>query len=153
MQAVLPLNARMPLSSRRSSRGCCTSVVTCTGTVAEQAVALIRQLQPQLHLHLSAACCRVMEEAIHRVKTDKAEVMVATHNQASVEHAVALMHELDLDPQRGVYFGQLLGMSDVLTYVLGAGECSAAPDFCRSCCDCSLRACQALFPKAIGDDS
>ena len=64
--------------------------------------------------------CRVVDEAITRVKTEGAEVMVASHNQGSVEHAVALMHELDLDPSTcGVYFGQLLGMSDTLTYVLG----------------------------------
>ena len=63
---------------------------------------------------------RVVDEAITRVKTEGAEVMVASHNQGSMEHAVALMHELELDPPTcGVYFGQLLGMSDTLTYVLG----------------------------------
>ena len=61
-----------------------------------------------------------MDEAIERVKHEGAEVMVASHNQGSIEHAVAHMHELDLDPGTcGVYFGQLLGMSDTLTYVLG----------------------------------
>ena len=36
--------------------------------------------------------------------------MVASHNQYSVETAVAEMHELDLDPENShVYFGQLLG--------------------------------------------
>ena len=61
-----------------------------------------------------------MDEAIERVEHEGAEVMVASHNQGSIEHAVAHMHDLDLDPGTcGVYFGQLLGMSDTLTYVLG----------------------------------
>ena len=77
---------------------------------------------------------RVVEEVIHRVKSDGAEVMVATHNQASIEHAVALMHELGIDPQGHVYFGQLLGMSDALTYVLGAGSLPGALYAARCCC-------------------
>ena len=40
--------------------------------------------------------------------------------QASVEKAVALLEARDMDPgEHGVYFGQLLGMADPLTYVLG----------------------------------
>ena len=47
---------------------------------------------------------------IERVKSEGAEVMVASHNQHSVETAVAQMHELDMDPSTcGVFFGQLLG--------------------------------------------
>lgn len=47
---------------------------------------------------------------IQRVKDEGAEVMVATHNQYSVETAVAEMHELDLCPDDfHIYFGQLLG--------------------------------------------
>eukprot|EP00953_Heterococcus_sp_UTEX-ZZ885_P004388 2877-Heterococcus_DN1.PRE.4 len=69
-----------------------------------------------------------------------AEVMVATHNQASVEHTLRRMRELQLvsnnnstksdAPKQsdvssnvsssGVSFGQLLGMSDHLTFPLGA---------------------------------
>ena len=49
-----------------------------------------------------------------------AEVMIATHNQKSIERAVSLMHELSVEPQQsGVYFGQLLGMADHLTFILG----------------------------------
>ena len=41
--------------------------------------------------------------------------------QSSVEAAVRSMHERGLDPtSSGVYFGQLLGMADPLTFVLGA---------------------------------
>jgi proline dehydrogenase len=69
-----------------------------------------------------------------------AEVMVATHNQASVEHTLRRMRELQLvsnnsstksdAPKQsdvssnfsssGVSFGQLLGMSDHLSFPLGA---------------------------------
>ena len=63
---------------------------------------------------------RVVEKVVHGAKEAGAEVMIATHNQNSVEHAVSLMHALDLPPgDTGVFFGQLLGMSDPLTYVLG----------------------------------
>lgn len=50
---------------------------------------------------------------------ENAEVMVATHNQGSIEATVALMGRLALDPSKGVYFGQLLGMADHLTFTLG----------------------------------
>lgn len=52
---------------------------------------------------------------------DGAEFMIASHNQASVERAVALMHERGLNHRTaGVFFGQLLGMADFLSFVLGA---------------------------------
>jgi proline dehydrogenase len=48
------------------------------------------------------------------------EIMVATHNQDSIEKAVALMRELDLGPKdESVHFAQLFGMSDNLTFTLG----------------------------------
>lgn len=53
-------------------------------------------------------------------RDEDAEVMIATHNQKSIERAVSLMHELEVQPQKsGVYFGQLLGMADHLTFILG----------------------------------
>ena len=64
--------------------------------------------------------CRCVSEMMRCVKSDGFEMMVASHNQASVEAAVALMHDLDMHPtQSGVHFGQLLGMADHLTYTLG----------------------------------
>lgn len=45
------------------------------------------------------------------------EVMVATHNQHSVEYTIARMRENGIAPDRGVHFAQLLGMADNLTYV------------------------------------
>jgi len=62
-----------------------------------------------------------MERAVHLVAEGRAEFMVASHNQESIEKAAELMHELGLLPSDSpVYFGQLLGMADPLTYVLGA---------------------------------
>mmetsp|Transcript_12195 Transcript_12195/g.15214 ORF Transcript_12195/g.15214 Transcript_12195/m.15214 type:complete len:658 (+) Transcript_12195:72-2045(+) len=54
-------------------------------------------------------------------KDTKLEVMVATHNQASIEKTIALMHELGIshDEETVVHFAQLYGMSDNLTYPLG----------------------------------
>lgn len=64
---------------------------------------------------------RIVEEAIGAVAADGFEVMIASHNQASLERAVALMHDKGLDQRSvGIYFGQLLGMADPLTFVLGA---------------------------------
>jgi len=53
------------------------------------------------------------------------ELMVASHNQQSVEHTLARLEELRLAPDCGVYFGQLLGMSDHLTYLLGENKYQA----------------------------
>merc|ERR1719512_704934 len=47
-----------------------------------------------------------------------AELLVASHNRASIEFTLRRMEELQTD--RGlVYFGQLLGMADHITYGLG----------------------------------
>jgi proline dehydrogenase len=46
--------------------------------------------------------------------------MVASHNQTSIERTVAGMAQRGLSPGgSGVYFGQLLGMSDNLSFTLG----------------------------------
>ena len=48
------------------------------------------------------------------------QVMLATHNQESIERAMRLMDELGIDKQaEKVYFAQLMGMSDNLTFNLG----------------------------------
>merc|ERR1719263_964270 len=46
--------------------------------------------------------------------------MVASHNRQSVALVVEKMNELGLPPNSGIYFGQLLGMSDHITMTLGA---------------------------------
>ncbi|GLD96252.1 hypothetical protein PINS_up004935 [Pythium insidiosum] len=49
-----------------------------------------------------------------------ASFMVASHNEDSVKNTLRLMEELDIDRRRGgVYFGQLLGMCDHVSYTLG----------------------------------
>jgi proline dehydrogenase len=48
------------------------------------------------------------------------EIMIASHNQESVERTVALMQDLGVLNRQGVYFGTLLGMSDNLAFGLGA---------------------------------
>ncbi|XP_077169881.1 hydroxyproline dehydrogenase [Paroedura picta] len=48
------------------------------------------------------------------------ELIVATHNKASVEHAVQRMKEMDINKEDGpVCFGQLLGMCDHVSLPLG----------------------------------
>jgi len=48
------------------------------------------------------------------------EFMVASHNQHSVEFTLSEMKKRGLGTDSGVHFGQLLGMSDHLTFKLGA---------------------------------
>lgn len=48
-----------------------------------------------------------------------AEVLVASHNQGTIEHTLQCMAEVGTDSSR-VFFGQLLGMADQLTFTLGA---------------------------------
>lgn len=80
------------------------------------------KVQPQL------ADCRIVEEALGAVAEDGAEFMIASHNQPSVERAVKLMHERGLDHRTaGVFFGQLLGMADPLSFVLGANGYRVRP--------------------------
>jgi len=50
---------------------------------------------------------------------DHVALMLATHNRQSIELAVERMKELNIAPEYGIYFGQLLGMSDHLTFPLG----------------------------------
>lgn len=61
-----------------------------------------------------------VSEVISRIaRGDDVEVMMASHNQDSIVHAVKCMHDHNLNPKSsGVYFGQLLGMSDNLTFCL-----------------------------------
>nr|XP_039318342.1 proline dehydrogenase 1, mitochondrial isoform X2 [Saimiri boliviensis boliviensis] len=59
----------------------------------------------------------VLEELKHNAK---AKVMVATHNEDSVRFTLRRMEELCLHPAgHQVYFGQLLGMCDQISFPLG----------------------------------
>ncbi|GLC39131.1 hypothetical protein PLESTB_001509300 [Pleodorina starrii] len=67
---------------------------------------------------------RCVGDLVEGVAEGRAEVLLGTHNQSSVESAVARMAALGLPPASppgspGVMFGQLLGMSDHLTLTLG----------------------------------
>lgn len=63
---------------------------------------------------------KIMRRPAVQRGSSKANLLVATHNQKSVEAAVKVMNDAGLDPATsGVSFGQLLGMSDHLTFPLG----------------------------------
>ena len=54
--------------------------------------------------------------------------MIASHNQKSIERAVSLMHEINVEPSKsGIYFGQLLGMADHLSFILGQNGYRVSP--------------------------
>lgn len=48
-----------------------------------------------------------------------ANILVASHNEESVKRTISTMKALGISADRGVYFGQLLGMADHLTFTLG----------------------------------
>ncbi|XP_068430928.1 proline dehydrogenase 1, mitochondrial [Clinocottus analis] len=59
----------------------------------------------------------VLEEIDH---SRKANIMVATHNEDTVKFTLEKMNEMGLSPSENkVYFGQLLGMCDQISFPLG----------------------------------
>jgi len=59
----------------------------------------------------------VLEEINH---SRKANIMVATHNEDTVKFTLQMMNEMGLSPtENKVYFGQLLGMCDQISFPLG----------------------------------
>ncbi|KAG8521968.1 Proline dehydrogenase 1, mitochondrial [Galemys pyrenaicus] len=64
---------------------------------------------------------RCLNYVLEEVKQSaKAEVMVASHNEDTVRFTLRRMEELGLHPaDRKVYFGQLLGMCDQISFPLG----------------------------------
>uniref|UniRef100_A0A3Q3LS44 Proline dehydrogenase n=1 Tax=Mastacembelus armatus TaxID=205130 RepID=A0A3Q3LS44_9TELE len=59
----------------------------------------------------------VLEEIEH---SRKANIMVATHNEDTVNFTLEKMNEMGLSPtENKVYFGQLLGMCDQISFPLG----------------------------------
>uniref|UniRef100_A0AAZ3P0N0 Proline dehydrogenase n=2 Tax=Oncorhynchus TaxID=8016 RepID=A0AAZ3P0N0_ONCTS len=59
----------------------------------------------------------VLEEIDHN---RKANVMVASHNEDTVKFTLGKMNEMGLSPtEKKVYFGQLLGMCDQISFPLG----------------------------------
>ncbi len=60
---------------------------------------------------------RVMQ---HILAGKNRSLVVASHNQTSIEFAIQYMAKHNIDPATGgVYFAQLLGMADHLTFSLG----------------------------------
>ncbi|TSU24199.1 Proline dehydrogenase 1, mitochondrial [Bagarius yarrelli] len=64
---------------------------------------------------------RCLDYVLEEIASNKrASVMVASHNMDTVKHTIRRMNELGLAPtDRKVYFGQLLGMCDQITFPLG----------------------------------
>ncbi|GCB65141.1 hypothetical protein scyTo_0009927, partial [Scyliorhinus torazame] len=64
---------------------------------------------------------RCLDYILDEIKVNrKANVMVASHNEKSVAYTLRRMHELGLHPSsKKIYFGQLLGMSDQISFPLG----------------------------------
>jgi proline dehydrogenase len=68
--------------------------------------------------HINYNSC--VKEMIQRIaQGESVEIMIASHNQKSVEHAIECMNAHKLSQDSGIYFGTLLGMSDNLSYTLG----------------------------------
>ena len=62
----------------------------------------------------------VLNAVLEETKRGNANVLVATHNENSIQVAIKRMHELGISAQeRKVFFGQLLGMSDAISFTLG----------------------------------
>ena len=82
------------------------------------------------HDNYNTAVARVIEAvAKHQRQPQlmpRTELMIASHNQHSIELALREMARHGLDPRTaGVYFGQLLGMADHLTFSLGSANYKA----------------------------
>jgi len=56
----------------------------------------------------------------HCPSPERTSIMVATHNQQSIEHAARLATRAGGVPRERVFFGQLLGMADHTTFTLAA---------------------------------
>ena len=92
----------------------------------ERALAASLGYESPIHETLQAthACYnRAVKDLLHQSKESgerKVEMMLASHNEQSIEKAIQVMDELDIDPQAStICFAQLFGMKDNLSYNLG----------------------------------
>jgi len=53
-------------------------------------------------------------------KDTQGEILVASHNRGSIEFTTKRAAELGKDKTKGIYFGQLMGMADHLTFTLAS---------------------------------
>eukprot|EP00198_Chlamydomonas_reinhardtii_P000311 XP_001689646.1 proline oxidase [Chlamydomonas reinhardtii] len=68
----------------------------------------------------TAAFDGCLDTLLRGVQAGRAELMVGTHNRSSVEGVIERMNKLGLEPEEAhVYFGQLLGMADNISFTLG----------------------------------
>lgn len=80
----------------------------------------------------------------HQVAQGSAEIVVASHNQASAKWATQKMTKMNMKSSSPVYFAQLYGMADYLTYSL------ASADYKVRCCACSsFNNCRKLPSKRV----
>jgi len=73
-------------------------------------------IQPRLsktHANYDAIVAKLVDE----VPANACRIMIASHNEKSIKTVVEQMDRLSID--ENVYFGQLLGMCDHVTYALG----------------------------------
>jgi proline dehydrogenase len=69
---------------------------------------------------------QAINELLTRIKDGgKVEMMVASHNQHSIETTVKLMDQYGIPSHGPVHFAQLMGMADHLTFGLGKGKYKA----------------------------
>eukprot|EP00618_Florenciella_parvula_P001226 CAMPEP_0119476612 /NCGR_PEP_ID=MMETSP1344-20130328/7058_1 /TAXON_ID=236787 /ORGANISM="Florenciella parvula, Strain CCMP2471" /LENGTH=563 /DNA_ID=CAMNT_0007510405 /DNA_START=82 /DNA_END=1773 /DNA_ORIENTATION=+ len=122
------LRTDMERAQRRGYRFA-AKVVRGAYMVSERELAELEGYESPVHncLEDTHACYhRAIDSCLDAIASgQKTELMVASHNQRSVEHTLTRLQSLGLDQQCGVYFGQLLGMSDHLTYLLGANSFKA----------------------------
>ena len=78
----------------------------------------------ETHACFNDAITTVLQREAVSFGKESANLLVATHNQKSIEHTLEEMTNHGIE-KADVYFGQLLGMADNLTFTLGTnGECS-----------------------------
>ncbi|KAJ0057326.1 hypothetical protein NL108_002274, partial [Boleophthalmus pectinirostris] len=71
----------------------------------------------RIHVFCFCRCLEYVLEEIERSRT--ANVMVATHNEDTIKFTLEMMNDMALSPtENKVYFGQLLGMCDQISFPL-----------------------------------
>ncbi len=116
------LNGDMERSSRENF-GFAAKLVRGAYMYAERELAIEEGRESPIHESLDdthASYDRNVESVLEYIAKNNsgAEVMFATHNSRSVKFAVRCMADMNI--RKGVYFGQLLGMADNITFPLGA---------------------------------
>ena len=72
--------------------------------------------------HTNSCYHNMVEIVLKQIERQKCEVMIASHNEFTIQYVVERMRQSGICPANGgIFFGQLLGMCDQVTYLLGAG--------------------------------